>query len=205
MSKSNYKIPSETVIIRQEIKKSKFIATIGRANNMDSAKTFIDNVSSGYSDASHNCYAFIAGNPFSTTDIGFGDDGEVSGTAGMPMLNILQHKKIGEIVAVITRYFGGTRLGTGGLVRAYSSSLQLALNELKLIELVPVKTGGIVFAYEYENAIRNILTMMKVKIKDINYSENVNINIETSETVLKQLADEIANQTHGRAVLHFKE
>lgn len=203
MSKKNYKVPSQTIVVQQDIKKSKFIATVGRARNMDSAKAFIDKVSSQYSDASHNCYAFVAGNPFSTTDIGFGDDGEVSGTAGMPMLNILQHKKIGEIVAVVTRYFGGTKLGTGGLVRAYSSSLQLALDALKLIEYVPLKSGNIIFAYEYENAIRNLLSSMNVEINDVEYTDNVNIHIDVTEPLLNELSNEIANQTHGSALLKF--
>lgn len=202
---SKYKVPAETVVVSQEIKKSKFIATVGRVINMDSARHFIDKVSSEYSDASHNCYAFIAGNPFSTTDIGFGDDGEVSGTAGMPMLNILQHKKIGEIVAVVTRYFGGTKLGTGGLVRAYSSSLQIALDELKLVDYVPLKSGNITFSYEYENAIRNILSMMKVEINDVKYSDKINILIDVAEPELNKLRNEIANQTRGSASFEFDD
>ncbi len=203
MSKSEYKVPSETVIVEQEIKKSKFVATVGRATNMNSAKAFINQVISEYSDASHNCYAFVAGNPFSTTDVGFGDDGEVSGTAGMPMLNILQHKTIGEIVVVVTRYFGGTKLGTGGLVRAYSSSLQLALDELKLIEYVPLISVSITFSYEYENAIRNLLSSVNVEVKEVNYADDVIIQIEVSEAVLTELSNEIANQTHGKALLKF--
>lgn len=205
MSKKNYKVPSKTVVVEQEIKKSKFIVNVGRATNMDSAKAFINKISSENSDASHNCYAFVAGNPFSTTDIGFGDDGEVSGTAGMPILNILQHKKIGEIVAVVTRYFGGTKLGTGGLVRAYSSSLQLALDDLKLIEYVPLKSGSIIFAYEYENAIRNLLSSMNVEINNVEYTDNVNIQIDVTEPVLNELIDEIANQTHGQAIIKFQD
>lgn len=203
MSESKYKVPSNTVVAEQEIKKSKFIATVGRASGSESAKSFIEKVSSEYDDATHNCYAFVAGNPYSTTDIGFGDDGEVSGTAGMPMLNILQHKEIGEIVAVVTRYYGGTKLGTGGLVRAYSGTLQLALDELKLTEYVPMKSGKITFSYEHENAVRNLLSMMDVDIKQVDYSQHVELSVDITEDVLKELSDEIASQTHGQAVMEF--
>ncbi len=110
-----YKVPSGSITEEQKIKRSRFITSIARANNINKAKEFIETISTKYSDATHNCYAFIAGNPYSTTDIGFGDDGEVTGTAGKPMLGVLQHKKIGEIVVVVTRYYGGVKLGTGGL------------------------------------------------------------------------------------------
>ena len=83
---SSYLVPSKTVTVEQEIKRSRFITTAARAGNKESAKEFINSVSKKYSDATHNCYAYVAGNPFSTTDIGFGDDREVSGTAGKPML-----------------------------------------------------------------------------------------------------------------------
>lgn len=203
MSKNNYKVPSQTIVVQQEIKKSKFIATVGRASGTKSAKSFIDEVSAEYNDATHNCYAFVAGNPHGTTDIGFGDDGEVSGTAGMPMLNILQHKGIGEIVAVVSRYYGGTKLGTGGLVRAYSGTLQLALDELELTEYVQLKSGKITFSYEHENSVRNLLSMMDVDINNVDYSEHVEIEIQITEDDLTRLSDEIASQTHGQAVLKF--
>jgi len=117
---SKYLVPAKTVSCTQEIKRSKFFTTVGRASDTETARKFIKEISSKYSNASHNCYAFIAGNPNSSPEIGMGDDGEVSGTAGKTMLNVLQHKGIGEIVAVVSRYFGGVKLGPGGLVRRLS-------------------------------------------------------------------------------------
>src|SRR5690606_7146777 len=83
-----------------------------------------------YPDATHNCWAFVAGPPGDTASIGMSDAGEPHGTAGRPMLDVLLHSDVGEVVAVVTRYFGGTKLGTGGLVRAYGGAVQHALAEL---------------------------------------------------------------------------
>jgi len=198
---SSFQVPSKTITIEQEIKRSRFISTAGRAGNKKSAKEFINSVSEKYSDATHNCYAFVAGNPFSTTEIGFGDDREVSGTAGKPMLSVLQHKKIGEIVVVVSRYFGGTKLGTGGLVRAYSSSVQLALENLPLVKCVVVKTVQIIYEYQYENSIRQILNKYHIEIKDSNYSENVEMKIEVPIDELEELNIELQNSTSGKVAL----
>jgi uncharacterized YigZ family protein len=198
---SSFQVPSKTITVEQDIKRSRFISTAGRAGNKESAKEFINSVSEKYSDATHNCYAFVAGNPFSTTEIGFGDDREVSGTAGKPMLSVLQHKKIGEIVVVVSRYFGGIKLGTGGLVRAYSSSVQLALENLPLIDCVSVKTVQIIYEYQYENSIRQILNKYHIEIKDSNYSENVEMKIEVPIDGLEELNIELQNSTSGKVLL----
>jgi len=194
---SSFQVPSKTITVEQDIKRSRFISTAGRAANKQSAKEFINSVSEKYSDATHNCYAFVAGNPFSTTEIGFGDDREVSGTAGKPMLSVLQHKKIGEIVVVVSRYFGGTKLGTGGLVRAYSSSVQLVLEKLPLVNCVVVKTVQISFDYQYENSVRQILNRINIQIIDSIYKEKVDMKIEVEESDLKDLEVDLNNSLSG--------
>lgn len=198
MSQHNsYKVPAKTINVEQEIKKSKFITTVARAANKGSAKSFIDSISEKYSDASHNCYAFVAGNPFSTTDVGFGDDGEVPGTAGKPMLSVLQHKKIGEIAVVVSRYFGGTKLGTGGLVRAYSGSVQQALEKLPLEDCVALETVKLIFDYQYENTVRQILNKFNIEIADSIYSDNVEMRIEVKESESKKLQEDLKNSLSG--------
>ena len=198
---SSFQVPSKTITVEQDIKRSRFISTAGRAGNKKSAKEFINSVSEKYSDATHNCYAFVAGNPFSTTEIGFGDDREVSGTAGKPMLSVLQHKKIGEIVVVVSRYFGGTKLGTGGLVRAYSSSVQLVLEKLPLVNCVVVKTVQISFDYQYENSVRQILYKFHVDIKDSIYSDKVVMKIEVAIDRIEELNIELQNSTSGKVAI----
>ncbi|HSG30882.1 MAG TPA: YigZ family protein [Thermodesulfobacteriota bacterium] len=195
---SSYKVPSKTVTVEQVIKNSKFITSVTRVTDKQKAKEFIDTVSKKYSDASHNCYAFVAGNPDSTTDIGFGDDGEVSGTAGKPILSVLQHKKIGEIVVVVSRYFGGTKLGTGGLVRAYTSSVQDALDKLPLEDCVALKSITLKFDYQYENTVRQVLNKFSLEIADSIYTDNVDMKLEVPEDNLNQLETELQNSTSGK-------
>jgi len=194
---NKYMVPGRTVTSKQEIKKSKFITTIGRATDTESARMFIREISEKYSDASHNCYAFVAGGPGSP-DIGMGDDGEVSGTAGKPMLNVLQHKDIGEIVTVITRYYGGVNLGPGGLVRAYTSSLQLALDELELQEFVEIKRAVIEVDFQNENAVRQSLSKAGIVPGDAEYSDSVKFHLEIPVDLYDKLIEDIGNQTRGK-------
>ncbi|MGI9553823.1 MAG: YigZ family protein [Thermodesulfobacteriota bacterium] len=204
MSKeTSYLVPSEKVRVEQEIKKSRFITTISRAADREKAKSFIEKISAEYPDASHNCYAFVAGNPNSSPDIGMGDDGEVQGTAGKPMLSVLQHKRIGEIVVVVTRYFGGIKLGSGGLVRAYTSSLQLALDKINLERRVAVMPATIVIDYQYENSVRQILKKNNIDIYDIGYKNDLIFHIEVPENLEGKVQEEIMSSTRGQAQINW--
>jgi len=204
MSKDNtYLVPSETVLVEQEIKKSRFIATVSRTANREDAKRFIEQVSSKYPDASHNCYAFVAGNPNTAADVGMGDDGEVPGTAGKPMLSVLQHKNIGEITVVVTRYFGGIKLGPGGLVRAYTSSLQLALDKLKVEPRVSNVELTVVIDYQFENSLRQILKKMKIEISEIEYRKDILFHIELPENMVDKINEQIMNLTRGQAHINW--
>ena len=115
-----YKIPATLHRTEEKIKRSRFIATVAHASTEKDVKTFISMIKKEFPDATHNCWAYVAGPPGDTARVGMSDDGEPHGTAGKPILTVLLHSEIGEIVAVVTRYFGGTKLGKGGLVRAYS-------------------------------------------------------------------------------------
>jgi uncharacterized YigZ family protein len=201
--KSSYLIPSERIETEQEIKKSRFIATVGHAADKDSAIRFIEEISAKHKGASHNAYAFIAGNPNGGAEVGFNDDGEIGGTAGKPILSVLQMRGIGEVVAVVTRYFGGTRLGTGGLVRAYSGTITMALDEIKLKERVHLVEIKIVSGYEFENSIRLVLDKMAVTIKDALYSEEVIITADVPQSIANEIKSEIMNSTRGQATILF--
>ncbi len=113
--------------VEQTIRNSRFIATIGPAQDARTAATFVQRVRDEFPDATHHCWAYVAGPPGTTASIGLSDDGEPHGTAGRPILSALQHSDVGDVVAVVTRYYGGTNLGTGGLVRAYGGTARLAL------------------------------------------------------------------------------
>jgi len=201
--KSSYLVPVQTIQREQEIKKSRFIATISHAVDKETALRFIDEISKKNQGASHNTFAYIIGNPNDGADVGFNDDGEIGGTAGKPILSVLQMRGIGDVVAVVTRYFGGTRLGTGGLVRAYSGTITMALDEIKLKEHVNLIKIKITTGYEFENSIRNIFDKTGLTIIDVHYTEEVTVLADIPESVSDNLKSEIMNSTRGKASIFF--
>jgi len=197
---NSYQIPAGHIRIEQEIKRSRFITSIGRAPDQQQANAFIERIRLTYPDANHNCWAYVAGNPFDTMELGMSDDGEPPGTAGKPMLNILQHSHIGEIVVVVTRYFGGIKLGTGGLVRAYASSVQMALQKLPLTEYVALTSAQITLPYPHENRVRRLLERLKATITEVIYKDHVVLIVEFPANMTGDLEQQIGNQTQGQAL-----
>ena len=197
----NYSVPQKTLLDEQIIKKSRFITHIARATNKTEAKTYIQNIKAEYPDARHHCWAYIAGQPTATTDIGFSDDGEPSGTAGKPILNVLQHRGIGEIVLVVVRYFGGIKLGAGGLVRAYSSSASLAMDKLETIKLIASKDFTIHFAYHLENNIKHVLEAHLAHINQASYTDRVALNFTVAEEQIQTLDAQLINISAGKVAL----
>ncbi|NCW45442.1 MAG: YigZ family protein, partial [Gemmatimonadaceae bacterium] len=112
---ARYQVPRERHRVEQVIDRSRFICTVERVQSVEEAQAFVRAMNAEFADATHNCWAYVVGAPGSTDRIGMSDDGEPHGTAGRPMLTVLQHCGVGEIAAVVTRYYGGTKLGTGGL------------------------------------------------------------------------------------------
>src|SRR5262245_29082875 len=136
MTDARYRVPARPVRVEDRIEKSRFIASAARAQSSADARAFVESLRSEMPDATHHCFAFVAGPPGSSNAVGSSDDGEPSGTAGRPMLSVLMNCGVGEIVVVVTRYFGGVKLGKGGLVRAYTGAVQHALRELATVERV---------------------------------------------------------------------
>ena len=198
-NKHTYLVPKGAVTVEQEIKRSRFIAAAGRATDRKAAERFIREIRQSHSGATHNCWAFAAGSPTDSAAAGMSDDGEPSGTAGKPMLNVLQHSGIGEIVAVVTRYFGGIKLGTGGLVRAYASSVQLALKSLPVEEYVETLTVRIALPFANENAIRHLLKEMNAGIKDVAYGNEVVMEIEIPGDLSADFRRRVSDTTQGKA------
>lgn len=200
-SKTKYLVPAGTITVEQEIRRSRFIAAAGRAAGRQEAEQFIGAIRTTHANATHNCWAFVAGSPSDSAEIGMSDDGEPSGTAGKPMLNVLQHCGIGEIVAVVTRYFGGIKLGTGGLVRAYASSVQLALKSLPVETFVETVKIRITLPFAYENAIRHLLKEVNGEITDLEYGNDVAMEIEVAADISTELPRRIRNLTQGKAAV----
>lgn len=160
---------SETNTYIHEVKKSRFIAQVGPADSKRAFKEFLALSQASYPDAGHHCWAYLLGGE--TSEIaGMGDDGEPSGTAGKPMLNVLQHSGCRNVVAVVARYFGGTKLGAGGLVRAYSAATQKALEAIPTIELRPKSQVQLAGDFQFESDIRHLVAVFEGELTDFEYA-----------------------------------
>ena len=157
----SYRVPNHTInqpcIFEEIIKGSRFTTRIVFTPSVEQAKSFIKQLNTDEPDATHHCWAYIVGNPNSTTLIACSDDGEPSGTAGMPMLNVLTHSGLGDITAVVTRYYGCTKLGTGGLARAYSGGVKEALSTVSTHQRIYATAVEIEVSYDLQNQIRYLL------------------------------------------------
>jgi len=190
---SSYHIPDQYICVEQEIKRSRFITDIAHAEHKTDALEFIQKIKVREPAARHHCWAYIAGHPVESIERASSDAGEPQGTAGKPMLNVLQHKNIGEIVVVVSRYFGGIKLGAGGLVRAYSSSVQLAIDALPLRQRIMTISAVLHTPFALESQMRHILETQAITIQHSDYLNNVELHIaieQGSESVLSQIIQE---------------
>jgi len=194
----SYWVPSSNLSVSIEVKKSRFICHLAQASTLKEAKDFIAEISTQFSDATHNCWAFQTEAPGSTRTIGCSDDGEPSGTAGKPMLNILVHADVGELVAVVTRYYGGIKLGTGGLSRAYSESVKAALSELKVCKKVNWLFATLSFDYAEQSQIEKTLKDNAVEIINSQFDDKVTFDIRYGANHLQELNRALSNISQGR-------
>ncbi len=180
------------------IEKSKFICTVSPVDGEDDAKKFVQDIKSRYSDATHNCYAFVADeNGFY---IKFSDDGEPQGTAGMPMLEVLKNRNIFKVAAVVTRYFGGVKLGAGGLVRAYSDSVCKCLDKAQIIEQVYSIKLGVGVSFSLYPKILKYFSGIKVKVLNTEFlSDKVLIEFSIPVQNKTQVLNAISDYSSGKA------
>lgn len=180
-------------------KKSRFIATVRPVSTEEEALAFIEEMKKKYWDARHNCYVYSVGKNREYTRCS--DDGEPSGTAGRPMLDVILGEDIYNVAAVVTRYFGGVLLGTGGLVRAYSKSLQEGLAASTVIEKVYGISMEVITDYTGIGKIQYIAGERQIPILDSEYTDKVVLKllVPNSETDAVQKA--ITEGTNGRAVM----
>ena len=154
-----------------------------------------------FKDATHNCWAFQTDEPGSTRSIGCSDDGEPHGTAGKPMLNVLCHSNVGEIVAVVTRYYGGTKLGTGGLARAYSDSVKAALDVLDTSEKIEWSFATLVLDYSLQSTIENLFKETGVEIIESKFDEKVTLKIRCDIDCLQEINIRLNNLSQGKLTI----
>lgn len=184
-----FKTINENVSSELVEKKSKFIANIYYVETVEEAEEKIKEVKKKYFDARHNCYAFSVYTKEGIINR-FSDDGEPSGTAGAPMLNILNSKGLTNILVVVTRYFGGILLGTGGLVRAYTGATQEALNKIIEIQKDLGLEAKIEVSYSDFEKFKYYLKQNEIKLINSEYSENIVSIVEITEEKLNQIEND---------------
>lgn len=195
---SRYLIPSKPHRVEEAIQKSRFITAAAHAPDAGAAQAFLAQIREEFPDATHHCWAFIAGPPGNTTSIGMSDDGEPHGTAGRPMLNTLLHSEVGEIVAVCTRYYGGTKLGTGGLTRAYSGGVKLVLETLPTQEKVERVILEIRVNYEAVDPLKRLLQEVEGLVEEEEYGAEVRFRVAVPRKAVKSLEETLAGITRGQ-------
>ena len=197
-------MPAQSAQIELDIKRSKFISVVANAVNRDEAEAVIRNLRELHPQASHVCWAYIAGGP-DTTVRSMSDDGEPSGTAGMPMLKVLQHSGLGDIVVAVVRYFGGTKLGTGGLQRAYSDAVAEVLKDLPLSLKVSRAQLNLLYDYAYEGAISRLLARYDVADIHADYGQQISTSLAVAKSELAAIQAELINCTSGNITVHHEE
>ena len=173
-------------------KKSKFIANVFYVETVEEAEEKVKEIKKKYFDARHNCYAFSV---FTKEGIvnRFSDDGEPSGTAGSPMLNILNSKGLTNLVVIVTRYFGGILLGTGGLVRAYTGALQEALGQIKEVYKDLGLEAKLQTTYQDLEKLKYYLKQNEVEIINLVYNENVEVFVDITKEKYDKMLRAIEN------------
>lgn len=179
---TNYAIPASKVECEYEVKKSRFIALLHPVSTRQDAMHFLAEARLRFPDARHHCWAYQLGHPNNPSSAAMSDDGEPSGTAGKPILNVIQHKDLSDLMVIIVRYFGGIKLGAGGLVRAYSSATQQAFEQVVIEHYVAKEQLKLSCEFDEEQKIRHHAKLLGGDIIDIAYTDKVSMSVEIEES-----------------------
>lgn len=187
------------------VRRSRFIVSIARVSSTEEAKAFIERIRAEHPTATHNCWAFNAGAPEDTAQVGASDDGEPQGTAGRPMLTVLLHSGVGEIVAVVTRYFGGTLLGTGGLVRAYQGSVKQGLDSLPVVLREDMQRFVVSIEPYQVSDFQHFLAEAKGRVLTSDFRFDATFEVEVPKPHAQNFADRMMEVTAGEALIDWIE
>lgn len=182
--------------VQEEIKKSRFICHIKRITTENEARNFIQAVKKEHYKATHNCSAFILGERSEMKRSS--DDGEPSGTAGVPMLGVLENHQLTNVCAVVTRYFGGIKLGAGGLIRAYSSNVALAIKEIGIVHIKEQLGLRIALSYSQYQELPNFLKANHLQEQDTSFTEQVQTTIFVDKDDKDSIIEELIELFNGK-------
>lgn len=195
-----YPVPASEAEVELRFKNSRFIGTAAPASDVDEAKAYINSIRTRFPDASHHCYAFAAG--FGATVVhGMSDDGEPSGTAGRPMLAVVKGAGLGDVAVVVTRYFGGTKLGTGGLVKAYTETVQAVLAAIERVEKIETIGVLVELAYEAYEVCKRHIEALGAQIETEDFGAHVELILRLDEERFAELRTTLQDATSGRALV----
>ncbi len=194
------KIIKDLIIYEEKIQKSRFIAQISPVSTWQEAKEFVAQINQDHKNATHNCWAYIVGNKGETCHSS--DDGEPSGTAGKPMLNALNKHQLTNVAAVVTRYFGGVKLGVRGLIDAYGGVCDRAIDQSHTEDLLFKKQLSITTDYDFYNILKYRIQMEGLIILGTEYTDKVIVSVEIPEETLPDL-DQILKEMKNNRKLDY--
>lgn len=196
-----YSIPAVHYRVEEEFSRSRFITTVACTPTVEAARAFIAATRLEFADATHNCWAYLVGPPGSSAQMGYSDDGEPHGTAGKPMATVLQHSGIGDLCAITTRYFGGVLLGKGGLVRAYSGGVKLALATVPLTQHIPRLDLLVVLDYAAVTPLQRLLPEFEAEIVAQDYAAEVTWHLRLPVAQAAGLQQRLVELTNGAVLI----
>jgi uncharacterized YigZ family protein len=196
MNKNRFLVPAHERHTEIVVLNSRFIASISMADSVEAARVVIETMRKEHPGANHHVPAFIIGHGASITEH-CSDDGEPQGTAGRPALAVLKGSGLGDVVVVITRYFGGTKLGTGGLVRAYTDAVKAVLNGLPLAEKIAVHTVLLVLPYAYFERVRLLVAAHRGQILDEDFAGDITLTLQFTTEHLQGFQDALRELSKG--------
>lgn len=194
----NYKTIKQNYSREENIKKSRFICQLKRVTSEEEAREFITSIKKEHYKANHSCSAMIIGE---TSEIKrSSDDGEPSGTAGVPMLNVLEKQGITNVVAVVTRYFGGIKLGTGGLIRAYAGSVADTLKEVGVVAVKEQSGIEITLSYPQYQTYEHFLSQHQLEEINTQFSDQISTEIYADQDRIAMIQDQLIDFYQGKMI-----
>ncbi|UJJ31139.1 IMPACT family protein [Halopseudomonas maritima] len=175
-----------------DIRKSRFLACVEPCTDRAAAQVRVNELRAQHPGCAHVCWALLAGGHSAAVD-----DGEPSGTAGRPMLDVLRHQQLDGVLATVVRYFGGVKLGAGGLVRAYTDAVAQALLQAEKIEHIPSQTLNCELAYAHEGIARNLIAELGGELLEVSHGQTVRLHVRLPATAVETLHEQLLAITRG--------
>lgn len=202
---STYTILAAPVASATEEKNSEFLTFLHPVTSRDEAMVHVEFYRQRHPDAAHVCWAYVIGNTRQPQTQAFSDDGEPSGTAGKPMLHVLTERNAGNSLAVVVRYFGGVKLGAGGLVRAYSGAVSHAVNQAQLTQVTPKIQLFASVDFARETKVRHLVSHYQGQVLAVDYAVQVTLHIELEASQAELFRRQLINETAGAAQVSIAE